>query len=157
MPVSAEAARHPFCSYTKSLHYFSENTCRECPIGCADCINEKKCSSCSDGYYLDETCKKCYSNCLSCDNGSECKTCVDNYYLNNSICLQCSPGCKTCTTKGDEKNQNCTSCLDNLYLVNGGEFESNCVENCPENTFLNVTQKICNYVKPNTIVNLHLY
>ena len=180
-------------------YYLSENTCRECPIGCTDCINEKKCSSCSDGYYLDETCKKCHSNCVSChgegdednnnckecipglllinttcsngcqkkqyksgntcypckkvcascDNGSECKTCVDNYYLNNSICLQCSPGCKTCTTKGDEKNQNCTSCLDNLYLVNGGEFENNCVENCPENTFLNVTLKICNYVKPN--------
>ena len=180
-------------------YYSSENTCRECPIGCTDCINEKKCSSCSDGYYLDETCKKCHSNCLSChgegdddnnnckecipglllinttcsnrcqkkqyksgntchpckklcascDNGSECKTCVDNYYLNNSICLQCSPGCKTCSTKGDEKNQNCTSCLDNLYLVNGGEFENNCVENCPENTFLNVTLKICNYVKPN--------
>ena len=54
--------------------------------------------------------------------------------------------CDTCFLKSN----NCSSCKNEFYLIKGGEYEINCVENCPNDTVKYEENKTCLYFEYNT-------
>ena len=108
------------------------------------CVEE-----CPQSTYLDEenkTCEKCSDFCKKCENSEKCLDCNDGYYLDDNKCKKCSDNCQTCS-KGpqDDGNQNCKTCNQESpykYLIND-ESNHTCVENCPENTYLDEEKKQC--------------
>ena len=64
-------------------------------------------------------------------------------HLNISLC---HINCNECKYMGDDNNQNCTSCnitSKNKYLVESKQYESNCVEECPKDTILDIDNYKC--------------
>ena len=120
------------CTSCKNDYYLQEG----------NCVNE-----CSEGYFIKEKkCEKCSEFCKKCENSEKCNICYDGYYLEENVCKKCSTNCKTCS-KGPEENgnNNCLACDQNTinkYLINDIN-NHNCVENCPENTFLDDSSKTC--------------
>ncbi len=125
---------------------------------------------CLNGYYEENSsCKKCHKTCLTCekkgtDENPNCQSCKDNKYLidNNLNCIddceinyyknltekkcyKCHNNCKTCSRSSFENNYYCLSCDQNSkykYLLNTTNI-SNCVEECPNSTILNITINQC--------------
>jgi proprotein convertase subtilisin/kexin type 5 len=152
--------------------YENNYKCIDCDESCFSC-DITGCKNCYEGFYVNNDshiCEQCHENCQTCYNGGnainnnciKCKnesdtlldgTCLKNcgekhYRTLYNTCEQCHENCSTCLIGGDDKNNNCSSCINDLYLIKGGEYENNCVENCPENYSKNDTEKICTYIKP---------
>ena len=136
--------------------------CQTCDVY-SDDINNQNCTSCKneshvlqdgncideckEGYYESEKkCLKCGEFCKTCENSEKCSICYDGYYLDEKVCKKCSENCETCTRGPEENgNQNCLSCKQDSiykYLINE-ENNHTCVDNCPESTFLDDINKIC--------------
>ena len=159
------------CTSCFSGYYLNTNThsCEKCHSKCATCSSggndtNNNCLTCKNkdevldnGSCLTECgekkyktskniCQPCKSECASCDNGVECKNCITGYYFENKACLKCDEICDTCSLKSN----NCSSCKNEFYLIKGGEYEINCVENCPNDTVKYEENKTCLYVEYNT-------
>ena len=143
-----------------------------CHESCKSCNgeNENDCISCDIGYYKENNaCKKCHESCLTCEkNGSDenpnCQSCQENKYLtddnlkcvdfceNNYYenldekkCYKCHQNCETCSGKSFDNNNNCLSCDQNSkfkYLLITDSI-SNCVEECPKSTILDINLNQC--------------
>ena len=140
---------HPKCETCNSAGNDKNNSCTKCKDINDILINGNCISECGVGEYKDEnSCKPCQSSCATCENGYSCLTCLNGYYFNNNQCPSCHENCDSCEKGGDEKNNNCLNCKNNYYLIKGGESENNCVENCPQNTIKDDTNKTCTFIKP---------
>ena len=128
-------------------------------------------NKCLNGYYEgNKHCKNCHSSFLTCDKGfsdnsphcTSCKnnktlindtkkcneTCDITYYKNETEnkCYKCNSNCKSCSEGSKNGNNYCLSCNENStykYLINAKGLNKNCVEQCPESTFLNQTNNQC--------------
>ena len=158
------------CTSCNSGYYLNTNThtCELCHSKCATCSSSgndinNNCLTCKNknevldnGTCLSEcrekqyktssnNCQPCKSECASCDNAIECKNCIRGYFFENKKCLQCDEICSDCSLKSN----NCSSCKNDFYLIKGGEYEINCVENCPNDTVKYEENKTCLYVERN--------
>jgi hypothetical protein len=142
----------------------SNNLCKDCIIGYnLDTNNQCIKIQCSDNQYLDTTknlCTDCPSNCATCSSTYQCNSCKDGFILNSGECVKecpdgtwndrdsktcksCSKMCKLCTNSSDF----CKTCADDLYGqtqtqgVDGITIQ--CVTKCPDNTYPEVTTKLC--------------
>ncbi|KAM3144003.1 hypothetical protein pb186bvf_003767 [Paramecium bursaria] len=120
-------------------------TCQDTPSNCVTCpqtryLQNNSCI-CSPGFLENgfQTCQNCDQKCKTCiginfidykDSSSQCSSCDPfkfrtlvgqtclcyNGYYENSVCIQCSSICKTCSNQFD----NCLSCDSSLYryLIN---------------------------------------
>ena len=78
---------------------------------------------------------------------------VKIYYTIHLNLSLCHINCNECKYIGDDNNQNCTSCnitSKNKYLVESEKYGSNCVEECPEDTILDIDNYKCIDKKKNT-------
>ena len=127
---------------------------------------DKGCLNCTKGYENNST------NCIQCDTqngyypiyGEDNSNCFNNetiklgYYLNKDndsyIWNKCYEKCERCNSRGDDINMNCLSCKSNLINNSSNKlfFElsnnGNCVEKCPNNTFM-TSKKACVLICPN--------
>ena len=138
--------------------------------------NDNCIDKCEDGYYEENiTCKKCHESCLKCeksgtDENPNCLLCAnDKYLLNDSLkcsencginyyknesekkCYRCSVNCETCSRSSLDGNNFCLTCDKNSkfkYLLNLNNI-SNCVEECPNTTYLNETINKCIEIEVN--------
>ena len=76
---------------------------------------------------------------------SNAKIALQVIFLKFKKCLQCDEVCSDCSLKSN----NCSSCKNDFYLIKGGEYEINCVENCPNDTVKYEENKTCLYVERN--------
>lgn len=110
----------------------SENQCEECP--------NNECSTCKSGYLINKdinTCSPCASNCYECaETLDTCTKCKQGTFLSSGICLSCSEGCTSCTSKNY-----CQKCgLNKVMLINSSEIT--CINECPQsNLFLSEDNK----------------
>ena len=132
--------------------------------------NQNCLDKCLDGYYEENNnCKICHKSCLTCEKGGSddnpnCISCKNNFYLiNDSLtctencgfnyyknetekkCYKCSDNCEQCSRGSLNGNNFCLTCNRNSsfkYLLNINNI-SNCVKECPNNTFLNETLNQC--------------
>ena len=121
-----------------------------------------------DGYYLDSNFyKPCFSSCKKCNgNGDEddhnCSECYSNYILlrdfNKKNCYQ---KCEFFYYFDKNNNYHCTegeACPDNYKLISSNkkcidecynddnyiyEYNNNCVEICPSETYYNYNRTLC--------------
>ncbi|KAL4507647.1 hypothetical protein ABPG73_012335 [Tetrahymena malaccensis] len=115
------------------------NTCQKCHISCNTCdgATQNNCLSCSNGllklykgtefqkqctncnninvFKDNDVCQLCESSCVACLSKNNCQGCVDGYYQNqqNTICDQCHPTCRQCSSSFFN---NCIACYSNSYL-----------------------------------------
>ena len=95
------------------------NECKTCTL---DSVNNNLCTSCNvDGYYYykedDSSNRDSYYKCYHKDNVQT------DYYLEDNIFKRCYSKCKTCSTAGDDNNNNCIECNDSDREVVSG----NCI------------------------------
>ncbi|EWS75215.1 leishmanolysin family protein (macronuclear) [Tetrahymena thermophila SB210] len=106
----------------------SSNTCEIiCSSSCQSCskpLDDKSCTSCSDGYFLSGTqCLPCQAPCQNCvDSANKCLSCISQtdykfVVSNNSCQMICDSTCKTCSEPNNPLK--CQDCLDGSYLLNG--------------------------------------
>jgi len=83
----------------------------KCPLNCKQCLENKKCMKCREGFGLvymkDE-------EEIICIQKDELKT---GYYINNSIYYKCMDFCEKC-----ENDISCDTCIDNYDY-----FDNSCV------------------------------
>ena len=117
-----------------------------------------------DHYYLStcyETCLKCNwtgtkdkHNCISCiegklfqeDNGNCLDECLFGYFKSNKTCKKCNKNCESCSKESENGNNNCLTCNKTSkykYLVNIPDLGKNCIEECPEGTFVDKGKYQC--------------
>ena len=131
---------------------------------------------CGDGFYerlLDNKCAPCHESCETCENSSSiCTSCKnvtgliyylleEDYtcYLNCPIgfygspgdnkCLPCHDYCSACY---DGSSNTCTACAINdsiPYFLQYGTEE--CVEDCPDGEYKNVTSLKCQICSSNCL------
>ena len=126
----------------KECHYNCK-TCKKGPVddseNCLTCKNNQKfinnkgnciCDYTKEFYsiqYINGTIDdKCYSN----------MTKPINFYLNKETNLfeMCHQNCRTCETRGNEKENNCTTCISNYIKKPDSNYSKsyiNCVPKCP--------------------------
>jgi len=137
-----------------------------CPIGCKICIdfnNEIICLECNttEGYFpLSNSDPPNLEKCI--DNEEKEKNYPDYYLdLDTGFYRPCFEKCKTCSKKGDGKNNNCITCAIGYILQPDFEYTQNCVPkykylyyyneydqysttdfpNCPENFPIKIQEK----------------
>ncbi|KAL4496582.1 hypothetical protein ABPG72_015943 [Tetrahymena utriculariae] len=95
----------------------------KCPIGCSQCDNQGKCSSCISNYSFKSN--YCYITC----NANQFAYPDPN--SSQQSCKQCDASCQSCF--GDSRN--CTACASNYYPVDTQASSStfNCYQPCPNN------------------------
>ena len=99
----------------------SISKCLSCPLE-----NSNLCYSCNEPYY------QIYNDSLNIFPYVNCYKDPEGYYFNSidKIYKPCYKSCKTCTSFGDEKNNNCLIC--NLNYTKRYEYlnDTNCYKNC---------------------------
>ena len=98
--------------------YEYKNICyKECPKGTL--VNNNICE--------DNICKKENQSLIECMDQTP-----QGYYLNSIEYLyyKCHRNCKFCFGPGNDTYNNCIKCNNNLTLLNGDLFETNCFEKC---------------------------
>ena len=137
-----------------------------CPTGCRICIdfsNEIICLECNttEGYFPLSNSDP--PNLEKCINNEEKEKNYQDYYLDldTGFYRPCFEKCKTCSKKGDGKNNNCLTCAIGYILEPDFENKQNCVPkykylyyyneydqysttdspNCPENFPIKIQEK----------------
>ncbi|KAL4477594.1 hypothetical protein ABPG74_002744 [Tetrahymena malaccensis] len=95
----------------------------QCPIGCSQCDNQGKCSSCISSYNFISN--YCYITC----NSNQFAYIDPN--SSQQTCQQCDASCQSCF--GDSKS--CTACASNYYPVDTQASSPTfwCYQPCPNN------------------------
>uniref|UniRef100_A0A673ZZ54 Proprotein convertase subtilisin/kexin type 5-like n=1 Tax=Salmo trutta TaxID=8032 RepID=A0A673ZZ54_SALTR len=142
--------------------------CEPCPRGCAQCVDEHRCTrcqvvrkaplylqdgqcvrQCQSGYAAGQVCRGCATGCASCEkNATHCLSCVEPFLLYKHQCVEaCPPAhtlrdgeCQHCPTACQECSPNgeCTGCEEYHFL-----YEGRCVMDCPERFFRDSEQDVC--------------
>jgi hypothetical protein len=113
----------------------------------------ESCNTCSGpGNTTTNNCLTCSSNYYSQeDNTSNCynkDTTIPGYYFDaiSNIFKKCYTLCSTCSGPGDINTPNCIECAPGYSSCNGCTnyiYRDNCVDECPQLTYLNFTNKTC--------------
>ena len=133
----------------------SEQKCLTCKNFFPFLYNGNCLENCPNKTYNDNNaCFDCHESCVSCDK-TGCTNCLEKYYINKDAhtCEKCYDKCNNCSIGGDDTNNNCLSCKSDYYLIIGGEFDNNCLLNCPENTVKDDKENICRYVESDNSVS----
>ncbi|KAH0570842.1 Cysteine-rich membrane protein 2 [Spironucleus salmonicida] len=112
--------------------------CKDCPLGCVDCISLQVCNKCRQYFFLNpqKECKLCGSSCAICTSVDNCTQCVGSHALYQNKCYmkgdnQCNDE-DLCETKEFCKLQTwgnkCRSCLANCQICKDATTCDLCVE-----------------------------
>ena len=124
----------------KNGKFFDGSQCRDCPVGCKECVSSTVCKVCdsSKNYVLEAdyscsfcpttkkkfmntenhppTCDSCETGCLECSDANTCTKCdgPGGFYLSSGDCLTCSlSSAKFVPASGDScQDCNTANCLE---------------------------------------------
>ena len=83
-----------------------------CPKNCIQCLENKKCKICLDGFNLIGE-KENDDQPIICDNTINVKK---GYYLKDNVYYLCHSNCETCSSGPvSDKEMNCDECIEGLY------------------------------------------
>jgi hypothetical protein len=85
-------------------------TCLDCTEGCATCVNERTCETCTGALVIITDVSK--------ENFGVCGNCSERFRGLDGKCVECPLGCDSCHRDNDTVPINCTSCTLNSTLNN---------------------------------------
>ncbi|XP_048114060.1 proprotein convertase subtilisin/kexin type 5 isoform X1 [Alosa alosa] len=148
---------HPTCSECAGHELFECTSCGVDEEGLERFLHQGHCRPhCPRGTYPERarySCLPCMANCELCVDAHVCAKCRDGYRLFGGICqvalcrvgqvedpetgecVDCEPGCKSCTPDDPEL---CNSCTEGYFL-----YRYQCRRHCPQRTFEDQDRGLC--------------